>query len=195
MIEELDTDKRGICNQRPDPSEQEVEEEEPPPPPPQNDTDTEDETDGEAATSPRSQVSWDGIKIWQYNTALFSRTCDAFFSLNATQLPQIRKAAQKRAKKSRKQHEKQEKEKQKAAKEEAPLTLGVILRQLDGGSEAPGRMMIMTTNRVEILDAAFKRPGRVKQIRMDNLAYDEFKQMILHFLPRVSKGSMQASPA
>ena len=26
---------------------------------------------------------------------------------------------------------------------EAPLSLGVILRQLDGGSEAPGRMMIM----------------------------------------------------
>ena len=35
----------------------------------------------------------------------------------------------------------------------------------------------MTTNREELLDAAFKRPGRVKKIRMENLAYDEFKQM------------------
>jgi len=29
--------------------------------------------------------------------------------------------------------------------------------------------MVMTTNREELLDAAFTRPGRVKKIRMDNL--------------------------
>ena len=56
-----------------------------------------------------------------------------------------------------------------------PLSLGAILRQLDGGSEAPGRLIVMTTNREEKLDAAFKRPGRVKKVRMDNLAFREFK--------------------
>ena len=55
---------------------------------------------------------------------------------------QIKKEAMKRVRKSRKQLEKQEKEKQQPAKDEPPLSLGVILRQLDGGSEAPGRMMV-----------------------------------------------------
>eukprot|EP00658_Telonema_sp_P-2_P020321 TRINITY_DN18039_c0_g1_i1.p1 TRINITY_DN18039_c0_g1~~TRINITY_DN18039_c0_g1_i1.p1 ORF type:complete len:878 (-),score=211.05 TRINITY_DN18039_c0_g1_i1:151-2784(-) len=72
-----------------------------------------------------------------------------------------------------------------------PLSLGAILRQLDGGSEAPGRLMVMTTNREEKLDAAFKRPGRVKKVRMDNLAFREFKLMILHFLPSQETGSPQ----
>merc|ERR1719183_3299797 len=61
------------------------------------------------------------------------------------------------------------------------LSLGLILRTLDGGSETPGRVIVMTTNREELLDEAFKRPGRVKKVHMDNLAYPEFKQMILHF--------------
>ena len=80
-------------------------------------------------------------------------------------------------------------------KEEAPsdppLSLGAILRGLDGGSEAPGRMLVMTTNAEESLDAAFKRPGRVKKIRMDNLAFHEFKLMILHFLPNQETGSSE----
>ena len=41
-----------------------------------------------------------------------------------------------------------------------------------------------------MLDAAFKRPGRVKKIRMENLAYDEFKSMILHFLPMQETGTV-----
>ena len=38
-------------------------------------------------------------------------------------------------------------------KREPPLSLGMLLRQLDGGCEAPGRMIVMTTNREEMLDA------------------------------------------
>ena len=83
----------------------------------------------------------------------------------------------KRSQKAKKKMEKEE------AKNDPPLSLGTILRALDGGSECPGRMMVMTTNREEMLDAAFKRPGRVKKIRMENLMYEEFKSMILHFLP------------
>ena len=86
-------------------------------------------------------------------------------------------------------------QKEPTRKEEAPsdppLSLGAILRGLDGGSEAPGRMLVMTTNAEESLDAAFKRPGRVKKIRMDNLAFHEFKLMILHFLPNQETGSSE----
>merc|ERR1719420_871407 len=83
--------------------------------------------------------------------------------------------------------EKKKKTKKKQAKQDdkknapPPLSLGLILRTLDGGSETPGRIIVMTTNREELLDEAFKRPGRVKKVHMDNLAYPEFKQMILHF--------------
>jgi AAA+ superfamily predicted ATPase len=41
------------------------------------------------------------------------------------------------------------------------LTLGEILTVLDGTLEVPGRMVIMTSNRPEILDRALIRPGRI----------------------------------
>lgn len=41
------------------------------------------------------------------------------------------------------------------------LTLGEILTVLDGTLETPGRIMIMTSNRPEILDKALIRPGRI----------------------------------
>lgn len=50
-------------------------------------------------------------------------------------------------------------------KKEAPiedeLTLGDILQVLDGTIEAPGRIVIMTSNYPERLDKALMRPGRV----------------------------------
>ena len=41
------------------------------------------------------------------------------------------------------------------------LSLRDILDVLDGNREAPGRMLIMTANRPEVLDAALTRPGRL----------------------------------
>jgi AAA+ superfamily predicted ATPase len=41
------------------------------------------------------------------------------------------------------------------------LTLGEILTVLDGTMEVPGRIVIMTTNHPEVLDAALIRPGRI----------------------------------
>jgi len=41
------------------------------------------------------------------------------------------------------------------------LTLGEILTVLDGTLESPGRIVIMTSNRPEILDKALVRPGRI----------------------------------
>jgi len=78
--------------------------------------------------------------------------------------------------------EREEKDKEKPKKSASPpLSLGLLLRTLDGGSETPGRAIIMTTNREELLDEAFKRPGRMKKLRLDNLKFQEFKLMILHF--------------
>ncbi len=44
---------------------------------------------------------------------------------------------------------------------EEPLTLGAFLEILDGIVELPGRIIIMTTNNPNCLDAALKRPGRI----------------------------------
>jgi len=41
------------------------------------------------------------------------------------------------------------------------LTLGEILTVLDGTLESPGRIVVMTSNRPEILDRALVRPGRI----------------------------------
>ena len=68
----------------------------------------------------------------------------------------------------------------KADEAAAPLTPGALLRQLDGGADCPGRLLAMTTNRVELLDAALKRPGRCKLVRFDNLMFGELKEMVLH---------------
>ena len=44
------------------------------------------------------------------------------------------------------------------------LTLADVLNLLDGGREAPGRLLIMTSNHPEALDPALLRPGRVDGI-------------------------------
>jgi DNA replicative helicase MCM subunit Mcm2 (Cdc46/Mcm family) len=149
VIEEIDTDPRGICLQRPDP-EEEAEE-------------------AASSTVPSRQVSATGP---------------------SRQTTGGSEAEAEPARKTKREvvAEKEAKEMEDKAKREPPLSLGLVLRQLDGGSEAPGRVIIMTTNREECLDAAFKRPGRVKKVRLDNLAYNEFKQMVLHF--RRSQGSL-----
>lgn len=44
------------------------------------------------------------------------------------------------------------------------LNLQGILNVLDGTLDSPGRILIMTTNHIERLDPALKRPGRVNQV-------------------------------
>jgi hypothetical protein len=80
-------------------------------------------------------------------------------------------------------------------KDSDKLTLGHLLTMLDGGSETPGRFVIITTNQEEKLDAAFKRPGRLKSIRLDHLGFCEFKKMILYFHnpPGKTSGSLTAN--
>jgi chaperone BCS1 len=56
----------------------------------------------------------------------------------------------------------EEKEKEEFSNEK--LTLSCLLNLLDGVLEAPGRIVIMTTNYIEKLDSALIRPGRIDLI-------------------------------
>lgn len=85
----------------------------------------------------------------------------------------------------------QGKTQKKTNKGQTVLSLDFLLRTLDGGCEAPGRMIVMTTNRLDMLDQALTRPGRVKQVCLTFVQFREFKQMVLYF--RHSHGAMPAS--
>ena len=56
----------------------------------------------------------------------------------------------------------EEKEKEEFSSEK--LTLSCLLNLLDGVLEAPGRIVVMTTNHIEKLDSALIRPGRIDLI-------------------------------
>jgi hypothetical protein len=56
----------------------------------------------------------------------------------------------------------EEKEKEEFSNEK--LTLSCLLNLLDGVLEAPGRIVVMTTNYIEKLDSALIRPGRIDLI-------------------------------
>uniref|UniRef100_A0A6C0EUI2 AAA+ ATPase domain-containing protein n=1 Tax=viral metagenome TaxID=1070528 RepID=A0A6C0EUI2_9ZZZZ len=61
------------------------------------------------------------------------------------------------------QQKKEEKEKEEVFSNEK-LTLSCLLNLLDGVLEAPGRIVIMTTNYINKLDSALIRPGRIDLI-------------------------------
>lgn len=68
------------------------------------------------------------------------------------------------------------KDKHKEPEDEEKLTLGAILEILDGIIETSGRIVIMTTNNPNALDAALRRPGRIdmemefKKLRRQHIA-------------------------
>ena len=49
----------------------------------------------------------------------------------------------------------------KTLNDEPPITLDDILTLWDGVRETPGRIMILSSNHYDALDAALKRPGRI----------------------------------
>jgi ATP-dependent 26S proteasome regulatory subunit len=73
----------------------------------------------------------------------------------------------------------EEKEKEEFSSEK--LTLSCLLNLLDGVLEAPGRIVVMTTNHIEKLDSALIRPGRIDLIcefkKCTNLSIIEFIEM------------------
>jgi len=57
--------------------------------------------------------------------------------------------------------------------------LSYLLNILDGIHETPGRIIIMTTNKPEVLDKALTRPGRIDHvIHFKNATTDDIKNMI-----------------
>ncbi len=73
----------------------------------------------------------------------------------------------------------EEKEKEEFSNEK--LTLSCLLNLLDGVLEAPGRIVVMTTNYIEKLDSALIRPGRIDLIcefkKCTNQSIIEFIEM------------------
>jgi len=62
------------------------------------------------------------------------------------------------------------------------LDLAGLLNVLDGVVDTPDRIVIMTTNHPEKLDAALIRPGRIdKKIYLGYLTYENALQMIHHY--------------
>lgn len=63
-------------------------------------------------------------------------------------------------------------------REGSGITLGGILELIDGLVETPGRIMVITTNHPEELDAALVRPGRIDMnIRFARMTKHDFKHM------------------
>jgi len=73
----------------------------------------------------------------------------------------------------------EDKEKEEFSNEK--LTLSCLLNLLDGVLEAPGRIVVMTTNHIEKLDSALIRPGRIDLIcefkKCTNQSIIEFIEM------------------
>lgn len=60
--------------------------------------------------------------------------------------------------------------------------LSRLLNMIDGLSEDPGRIIVVTTNKPEKLDKAFKRPGRIDiSINFSFARSNEISQVLAHF--------------
>ena len=62
------------------------------------------------------------------------------------------------------------------------LSLGHLLNLFDGIRETPGRIIIITTNHVDQIDPALKRPGRIDiHLKMDYINFSTFSEMIYNY--------------
>lgn len=72
------------------------------------------------------------------------------------------------------------------------LDLAGLLNVLDGVVDAPGRILVMTTNHPEKLDRALLRPGRVNmRIYMGFISCDDAIAMTEHYYPNTSPERLQ----
>ena len=84
-----------------------------------------------------------------------------------------------------------EKRKKKSSDDVDKLDLAGLLNVLDGILDAPGRILVMTTNHPEQLDPALMRPGRVNmQLFMGFIQGREAEEMVRHFYPTASEASV-----
>ncbi|CAM9180173.1 unnamed protein product [Ectocarpus sp. 4 AP-2014] len=82
----------------------------------------------------------------------------------------------------KKSKSKKSKSESKFASKSDKLDLAGLLNVLDGVVDTPGRIVIMTTNHPETLDAALIRPGRIdKKIYLGYMKYPAALEMTLHY--------------
>ena len=64
------------------------------------------------------------------------------------------------------------------------LNLSGLLNVLDGVIDSPDRMLVMTTNNVDILDEALIRPGRIDyKLHMKHMHSESIRNMLSHYFP------------
>jgi len=69
------------------------------------------------------------------------------------------------------------------------LDLSGLLNVLDGVVDSPNRVLVMTTNHPEKLDAALIRPGRIdKNLLLDYLRFGQASEMIAHYFRQFDVG-------
>lgn len=72
------------------------------------------------------------------------------------------------------------------------LSMSALLNALDGVAAKEGRLLFMTTNHIEKLDAALIRPGRCdKQIYIGNADADQAASLFLRFFPEAEETAKQ----
>ncbi|KAG5491579.1 hypothetical protein JIQ42_01484 [Leishmania sp. Namibia] len=76
---------------------------------------------------------------------------------------------------------------------ECNVTMSGLLNALDGVGAQEGRLVFMTTNHVELLDAALIRPGRADvKIEIGLLDVGQSKRMYRKFFPNATEGMVEA---
>ncbi|KAG5493150.1 hypothetical protein GH5_01887 [Leishmania sp. Ghana 2012 LV757] len=76
---------------------------------------------------------------------------------------------------------------------ECNVTMSGLLNALDGVGAQEGRLVFMTTNHVELLDAALIRPGRADvKIEVGLLDVGQSKRMYRKFFPNATEGMVEA---
>ncbi|KAK7200801.1 BCS1 N terminal/ATPase family associated with various cellular activities (AAA) [Novymonas esmeraldas] len=76
---------------------------------------------------------------------------------------------------------------------ECNVTMSGLLNALDGVGAQEGRLVFMTTNHVELLDAALIRPGRADvKIEVGLLDTEQSKRMFRKFFPTAAAGMVDA---
>ncbi|KAG5468217.1 hypothetical protein LSCM1_02194 [Leishmania martiniquensis] len=76
---------------------------------------------------------------------------------------------------------------------ECNVTMSGLLNALDGVGAQEGRLVFMTTNHVELLDAALIRPGRADvKVEIGFLDVDQSQRMFRKFFPNATEAMVEA---
>jgi chaperone BCS1 len=80
-------------------------------------------------------------------------------------------------------------------KAENKLTFSGVLNAIDGALASEGRMLFVTANEPEVLDAALIRPGRCDDhVELKNATPEQSERLFLRFFPGAIEGAKAFSP-